>query len=99
MEPFQHAASDLDTLPREIPMEVSAHHREKACEIGRKYGDTLIGTLRTSYGSRFAKGCTDNEKLSEVLSKLDESSLLKLVRDHEAGMLSIRLRTFFARHR
>jgi hypothetical protein len=74
-------------------MGVSAHYRDKAGEIGRKYGDTLIGTLRTSYGSGFARGCTDNEKLSEALSKLDESSLFKLVRDHKAGMLPIRLRT------
>jgi hypothetical protein len=78
-------------------MGVSANYRDKAGEIGRKYGDTLIGTLRSSYGSRFARGCTDNEKLSEALAKLDEPSLFKLVRDHKAGMLPIRLRTFLAR--
>jgi hypothetical protein len=43
---------------------------------------------------RFAKGCTDDEKLSEALAKLDKASLSKLVRDHKAGMLPIRLRTF-----
>jgi hypothetical protein len=53
-------------------MGVSAHYRDKAGEIGRKYGNILIGTLRTSYGSGFAKGCTDNEKLSEALPKLDD---------------------------
>jgi hypothetical protein len=37
--------------------------------------------------------------LSEVLAKLDEPSLLKLVRDHKAGMLPIRLRTFQADQR
>jgi hypothetical protein len=74
----------------EIPMGVGAEYRDEAGEIGRKYGDTLIGTLRTS-GSRFARGCTDNEKLSEGLPKLDEPSLFKLVRDHKAGMLAIRL--------
>jgi hypothetical protein len=78
-------------------MGVSAHYRDKAGEIGRKYGDVLIGTLRISYGGRFATGCTDNEKLSEALAKLDEPSLFKLVRDHKAGMLPIRLRTFLAR--
>lgn len=61
-------------------------------EISRKHGDTLIGTLRTSYGRSFATGCADNEILSEVLAKLDGPSLSKLVRDHEAGMLPIRLR-------
>jgi hypothetical protein len=80
-------------------MGVSTRYRDKAGEIGRKYGDTLIGTLRTSYGSRFARGCADNEKLSEALARLDEPSLFKLVRDHKAGMLPIRLRTFLARPR
>jgi len=38
-------------------------------EISRKYGNTLIGTLRISYGSEFAKGCASDEKLSDVLAK------------------------------
>jgi hypothetical protein len=84
-------------LPQgEIPM---GPYRDKTDEIGRKYGDTLISTLRTSYGRRFAIGCTDNEKLSKALTKLDQPSLFKLVRDHKAGMLPIRLRTFLARSR
>jgi hypothetical protein len=78
-------------------MRGSARGREWAGEISRKHGDTLIATLRTSYGSRFAQGCPDSEKLSEALAKLDGPSLFKLVRDHKAGMLPIRLRTFLAR--
>jgi hypothetical protein len=81
-------------LPEVILMGVNASYRDKGGEISRKYGHTLIGTLRISYGSRFAKGCTEDEKLSDVLAKLDEPSLFKLVRDHKAGMLPIRLRTF-----
>jgi hypothetical protein len=80
-------------------MAVDVCYRDSGGEISRKYGHTLIGTLRTSYGSRFAKGCTDDEKLSEVLTKLDEPSLFKLVRDHKAGMLPVRLRTFLADQR
>jgi hypothetical protein len=80
-------------------MGVGVRYRDKDGEIGRKYGDTLIGTLRSSYGSRFARGCTENEKLSDALAKLDEPSLFKLVRDYKAGMLPIRLRTFLARPR
>jgi hypothetical protein len=79
----------------EIPMGIRARYRDEAGEIGRKYGDTLIGTLRTSYGRQFAQGCADNEKLGEVLPTLDEPSLFKLVRDHKAGM-PVRLRTFLA---
>ena len=53
------------------PMAVDARHRDKGGEISRKHGNTLIGTLRISYGSGFAKGCADDEKLSDVLAKLD----------------------------
>jgi hypothetical protein len=72
---------------------VDARYRDKDGEISRKHGNTLIGRLRVSYGSRFAPGCADGEKLSDVLAKLDERSFSKLVRDYEAGMLPIRLRT------
>ena len=84
---------------RQSAMAVDARYRDKSGEISRKHGDTPIGTLRISYGSRFAKGCADSEKLNEVLAKLDEPSLFKLVRDHKAGMLPIRLRNFLAGQR
>jgi hypothetical protein len=74
-------------------MAVAARYRDKGGEIGRKYGDTLIATLRISYGSGFAQGCAKDDKLSDVLAKLDEQSLYKLVRDYKSGMLPIRLRT------
>jgi hypothetical protein len=61
---------------RELSMGADARYRDKSCEISRKHGDTLIGTLRSSYGSRFAKDCTDDEKLSEVLAKLDGPSFV-----------------------
>jgi hypothetical protein len=72
-------------------MSVDARYRDKGGEIGRKYGDTLIATLRISYGRGFAQGCAKDDKLSDVLTKLDERSLSKLVRDYEAGVLSVRL--------
>ena len=62
-------------------------HRDKNGEIGRKHGNTLIQTLRKHYGKDFAAGCADNEKLSDVLHRVDEPSLSKLVRDHEGGKL------------
>jgi hypothetical protein len=62
-------------------------HRDKNGEISRKHGNTLIGTLRKPYGADFAKGCAESERLSDVLHKMDEPSLRKLVRDHEAGKL------------
>jgi hypothetical protein len=40
-----------------------------------------------TYGADFAKGCAESDRLSDVLHKMDEPSLSKLVRDHEAGKL------------
>jgi hypothetical protein len=52
-----------------------------------KHGNTLMSTLRKHYGPGFAKGCGDDETLSDVLHKLDDQSLSQLVRDHGAGKL------------
>ena len=62
-------------------------HRDKNGEISRKHGNTLIGTLRKHYGAGFAAGFKDSDKLSDVLAKMDEPSLSKLIRDHESGTL------------
>ncbi len=62
-------------------------HRDKNGAISRKHGNTLIGTLRKTYGADFAKNCAESDRLSDVLHKMDESSLSKLVRDHQAGKL------------
>jgi len=62
-------------------------HRNKDGEISGKHGNTLIRTLRKVYGQSFAAGYPDTEKLSEVLLKLNETSLSQLRRDHETGHL------------
>ena len=61
-------------------------HRKDG-EISGKHGNTLIRTLRKVYGQSFAAGYPDTEKLSEVLLKLNETSLSQLRRDHETGHL------------
>jgi hypothetical protein len=58
-----------------------------AASIRRKHGNTLIRTLRKSYGDHFAEGCRDDEKLGDVLHKMDEPSLSKLLGDRERGKL------------
>lgn len=68
-------------------MAINARHRDKNGEIGRKHGNTLVGTLRKTYGVTFALGCRDDEKLSDVLHKIDEHSLGGLLRDHQRGKL------------
>jgi hypothetical protein len=62
-------------------------HRDKSGEISRKHGNTLVRTLRKSHGADFASGFKDTDTLSDVLQTLDEPSLSKLVRDHQAGTL------------
>jgi hypothetical protein len=62
-------------------------HRNKDGEIRGKHGNTLIRTLRKVYGQSFAAGYPETEKLSEVLLKLNETSLSQLRRDHETGHL------------
>jgi hypothetical protein len=62
-------------------------HRDKNGEISRKHGNTSIRTLRRTYGPGFAEGCADDAKLSDVISKLDETSVGHLIRDQEAGYL------------
>ena len=68
-------------------MDLETRHRDKTGEISRKHGNTLIRALRKTYGEDFASGCADTAKLSDVLNKLDEGSLSKLLRDHEVGTL------------
>jgi hypothetical protein len=62
-------------------------HRNKDGEISGKHGNTPIRTLRKIYGLSFAAGYPETEKLSEVLHKLNETSLSQLRRDHGTGHL------------
>jgi hypothetical protein len=70
-------------------MAIEARHRDKNGEMSRTHGNTLIRVLRRHYGPRFAKCCSDDESLSDVLHKLDEQSLSRLIRDHESGTLQL----------
>ena len=63
-------------------------HRDKNGELSRKHGNTLVRTLRRIYGPGFAQHEEADAKLSDVLTKLDASSLTELVRHHEAGTLT-----------
>lgn len=56
-------------------------HRDRNGEIGRKHGNTLISTLRRTYGQNFAPGIPGHMTLGDVLHRLDEPSLSQLVRD------------------
>ena len=58
-------------------------HRDKDGEISRKHGNTLIRALRQTYGPVFASGISGEDKLRDVLHRLDEPSLRQLVLDLE----------------
>ena len=62
-------------------------HRDQNGEISRKHGNTLVHTLRRVHGPDFASAFKETDKLSDVLEALDEPSLSRLVRDHQAGTL------------
>jgi hypothetical protein len=55
-------------------------HRDVDGEISRKHGNTLISTLRQTYGSNFAPGQPGHMKLSQLLHVMDEPSLSRLCR-------------------
>ena len=50
-------------------MAFDTRHCNKNGEINRKHGNTLISTLRRTYGPPFAAGCDDDQKLGNVLQK------------------------------
>jgi hypothetical protein len=66
---------------------LDGRHRDTDGTISKKHGNTLVGTLRKIYGQTFAAGHPATATLSEVLLKLNETSLSQLRRDHETGHL------------
>jgi hypothetical protein len=73
-------------------MSIDDRHRDKNGEISHKHGNTLVGTLRKIYGATFAAGEPDSAKLEDVLAKLYETSLTRLVEDHAGGNLEGKVR-------
>jgi hypothetical protein len=66
---------------------LDSRHHDKDGAISRKHGNTLVSTLRKIYGQSFAAGHPDSATLSDVLHKLNETSLSQLRRDHGTGHL------------
>ena len=63
------------------------HHHNKDGEISGKHGNALVRTLRKIYGQGFAAGHPETAKLSEVMLKLNETSLSQIRRDHKTDHL------------
>jgi hypothetical protein len=59
--------------------------RDRDGEIRKKRSDTLVGTLRKTYGSDFAKGYRSDTKLGTPLDKQRADTLDQLPRDEYAS--------------
>jgi hypothetical protein len=66
-------------MPNRSPKKRSAtlnqRHRDLDGEIRHKRGDTLVGTLRETYGRDFAQGYRSDTKLSALLERTGSASL------------------------
>jgi hypothetical protein len=54
---------------------LDGRHRDADGRIERKHGNTLVGTLRETYGASFAPDFRSDAKLSTVLQRTGHSSL------------------------
>jgi hypothetical protein len=52
-------------------------------EIRRKRGDTLVGTLRQTYGEDFAPGARSDMRLDTLLDRTGAQSLSDLLHDRK----------------
>lgn len=54
--------------------------RDQDGEIRQKRGDTLVGTLRKTYGPDFAQGVRSDMRLDTLRDRMDSASLSKIIR-------------------
>jgi len=59
---------------------LDGRHRDADGRISQKHGNTLVGTLRDTYGEDFAKGIRSDAKLSTVLDRTGANSLSDLLK-------------------
>jgi hypothetical protein len=59
---------------------LDGRHRDANGEISRRHGNTSIDSLREAYGACFAPGFPGYARLRDVLDRLDEPSLSRLIR-------------------
>ena len=64
--------------------------RLRNAKVSRKYGSTLVRTLRERYGENFAAGLADTATLREVINRLDAASLNRLQADLDKGLTGIK---------
>jgi len=62
---------------------LDARHRDKDGDIHQKRGDTLVRTLRKTYGDDFLGDFRSDATLGTVLKKTGADSLSDLVKHHK----------------
>jgi hypothetical protein len=67
-------------MTKKCPPGLDDRCRDHDGEIRRKNGSTLVGTLRDTYGDRFAPGVRSDMKLDTLLERRGASSLSKLLK-------------------
>lgn len=65
---------------RSCPVNLDSRCQDHDGEIRRKRGDTLVGTLRETYGEDFAAGYRSDTKLDTLLDLERAASLSQLLR-------------------
>jgi hypothetical protein len=61
---------------------LDGRHRDEDGKISEKHGNTLVGTLRETYGPGFLPGVRSDAKLETIRDRTGKS-LSELVKDHK----------------
>ena len=61
---------------------LDGRHRDKTGRIDRKHGNTLVGSLRKTYGDHFAKGRRSTLMLKTLLKETRTESLHAYLAKH-----------------
>ena len=62
---------------------LDGRHRDADGRISEKHGNTLVGTLRQTYGPGFGAGTRSDAKLSTLLQKEGAPSLSQLLKSED----------------
>lgn len=62
---------------------LDGRHRDLDGRISQKHGNTLVGTLRQTYGDGFAAGFRSDMHLDTLLDRTGHSSLSRYLKDQD----------------
>ena len=68
-------------MTKHFPTGLDHRTRDENGEIRQKRGDTLVGTLRKTYGEDFAPGARSDMRLDTLRERNGGASLSKIVKE------------------